>query len=120
MYSVYFYRDRNGREPASDYIATVSSGKGLINRLRRLQILDAMNLLRRQGTVSRMPFVRHVFDNLWELRLLCDRILFLEWLPGTYVILHGYNWRTCENSRREYIRTRTALSEVMCQGDTAI
>lgn len=116
MNSVYFYRNRNNREPVYDYIATVTHGKGLMNRLRRRQILNAITILRRLGTSVRVPCIRHLFDDLWELRLLFDRILFVEYAPSTYVMLHSYNWRICEDPHQEYVRTRSALDDVIHRG----
>lgn len=117
MYSVYFYRDENRHEPVYDYIANVTHGKGLINWVRRRQILNSIMVLRRHGTAAGGPYIRHLFDDLWELRLLFDRILFLEYTQNSYVMLHSYNWRTCEDPHQEYIRTRTALENVIYKGD---
>lgn len=113
MHPVYFYRDQNHREPVYDYIAGITHGKGLINWVRRRQILDSIIILRREGTSAKVRCIRHLFDDLWELRLLFDRILFMEYAPNTYVMLHGYNWRTCEDPHEEYIRTRAALEDVI-------
>lgn len=112
VHPVYFYRDANGHEPVAEYITHLVTGRGIVCWCWRMLIQDAVGVLRRYGVPSRMPFVHHLYDNVWELKILCERILFVEYPQGTYVLLHGYNWKTCVNPHQEYMHTQSALEAV--------
>ena len=79
MYKIHFYQDRAGNQPVKDYIKELEKGNSKDNRIRLNKIRDYMRILELRGTHAEEPFVKHLEDEIWELRPLRDRILFAAW-----------------------------------------
>ena len=50
MHQVFFYRDRNGREPVVEYMAELASKKDKDSRIKLDKINDYIEILSRYGT----------------------------------------------------------------------
>jgi len=46
--------------------------------------------LKEYGTKAGQPFVKHSDGKIWELRPLRDRIFFVAWFNGSYILLHNF------------------------------
>lgn len=88
MYRIRFFKDKKGNEPVLDYIRELQSKDDKNNRIKSEKILNYMDVLRRDGTRAGQPYVKHVEGEIWELRPLRDRVLFVGWKNGTFVLLH--------------------------------
>lgn len=64
-----------------------------------------------------MPFVRHLQDEIWELRPLRDRILFVAGSEESYYLLHHFIKNTQKTPRREILRAKKELKEIKERGD---
>lgn len=78
MYNIFFYKDKKGNEPVKEYIISLKKKNSKDSLIKLQKIQDYLNILRENGTRAGMPFVRHLDGELWELRPLKDRILFLH------------------------------------------
>lgn len=76
MYKIKFFKDKKGRQPALDYIREIAKNKDKDSRINAGKINDYIEALKRNGTRLGMPFVRHLENDLWELRPLGNRIFF--------------------------------------------
>ena len=88
MYKIIFYEDINGKEPVVEYINELAGKKDKDSRIKLNKILDYISLLETYGTWVGMPYVRHIEGEIWELRPLRDRVFFITWKDGKYVLLH--------------------------------
>lgn len=79
MYVIYFYRDKNGREPVKEYIAGLAGRKNKDSRIKLNKIMDYLKALSEYGTRAGEPYIKHLDGDIWELRPLRDRILFAAW-----------------------------------------
>ena len=90
MHTIYFYKDKNGNEPVLDYMRELASQKSKDSRIKLNKLNDYIELLSQHGTRAGDPYIKHLEDEIWELRPLRDRILFVAWLDGvlfSYIIL---------------------------------
>lgn len=98
MYKIYFYREKSGKEPVAEYIAGLAEKKDKDSRIKLNKIRDYIKVLSEHGTQAGEPFIKHLDGEIWELRPLRDRILFVGWVNGSYVLLHQFVKKTQKNT----------------------
>ena len=101
MHDIYFYKDRNGNEPVKEYLAELAAKKDKDSRIKLNKIRDYMKTLSVYGTQAGEPYIKHLDGEIWELRPLRDRILFVAWVNGSYVLLHQFMKKTQKTPARE-------------------
>lgn len=78
MYKINFYQDAQGRQSIKEYLdalqAAADSSKD--SRIKLKKIYESLEVLALTGTRAGIPYVKHIQDDLWELRPLRDRIFF--------------------------------------------
>lgn len=117
MHRIYFYKDKNGNRPVADYIARLAGNKDKDSRIKLNKIRDYIKILSEYGTQAGEPFVKHLDGQIWELRPLKDRILFVGQTDGGYVLLHQFVKKTRKTPAREIEKAKRELSEIT-KGDT--
>ena len=55
-------------------------------------------------------------DEIWELRPLRDRILFVAWVDGSFVLLHHFVKKTQKTPRREIEKAKRELKDLKERG----
>ena len=113
MHKVYFYRDKNGKEPVAEYIAELAQKKDKDSRIKLNKIRDYIKVLSEYGTQAGEPYIKHLDGEIWELRPLRDRILFVGWIQGSYVLLHQFVKKTQKTPAREIERARRELADLI-------
>ena len=89
MYNISFYKDKKGNEPVKQYIVSLKEKNTKDSLIKLNKIHDYLNILKQNGTRAGMPFVRHIKNDLWELRPLKDRFFFFTY-DGNDIILLSY------------------------------
>ena len=56
--------------------------------------------------------MKHLEGEIWELRPLRDRILFVAWLDGSFVLLHHFVKKTQKTPRREIDKAKRELKDL--------
>ena len=109
MYKIRFYKDKRGKRPVADYIRELAKKTDDESRMKLDKINDYIEALRVNGTQIGEPYVKHLEDEIWELRPLRDRILFAAYHDGRFVLLHQFLKKTqktpltqIEQAKREY------------------
>ena len=74
MYPIYFYKDKHGREPVKEYILELQSRNDKDSRINLNKIRDYIRILSIHGTHAGEPYVKHLDDEIWELRPLRNRV----------------------------------------------
>lgn len=101
MYKIYFYKDRKGRQPVLDYIKKLRKKSDKDSRIKITKIQDYMKVLRYSGIAIGEPYVKHLTGEIWELRPLRDRILFVVWNGNSFYMLHQFMKKTQKTPQRE-------------------
>ena len=92
MFEVEFYEDRHGKQPVKELLIELRD-KAHTSKDARIQyqkILTHIRALEIFGTRVGEPQVKHIGDNLWELRPLAHRIFFFYWRGSKFVLLHHF------------------------------
>lgn len=116
MRDIYFYKDRNGNEPVKEYLAELAAKKDKDSRIKLNKIRDYMKTLSVYGTQAGEPYIKHLDGEIWELRPLRDRILFVAWVNGSYVLLHQFMKKTQKTPAREIEKAKRELADIVERG----
>lgn len=116
MRDIIFYRDQNGRCPVLDYLEELASEKSKDSRIKLNKIGDYIELLRRYGTEGLTEnYVKHLDGDIWELRPLRDRILFVCAVGGQYVLLHHFMKKTQKTPKREIEKAKREQADFLAR-----
>lgn len=116
MHNIFFYTDKNGNQPVAEYITKLANKKDKNSRIQLNKIRDYIKLLSVYGTQVGVPYVKHLEGDIWELRPLKDRILFVGWTKGSYVLLHQFRKKTQKTPKREIEKAKKELIDMMERG----
>lgn len=116
MHPIYFYRDRSGKEPVLEYLRELMSKKGKDSRIKANKIQDYIEILSQYGTQAGEPYMKHLDGEIWELRPLRDRILFVAWHNNSFVLLHTFMKKTQKTPAREIERAKKELEDLIERG----
>lgn len=116
LHKIYFYKDKNGNEPVAEYIADLAQKNDKNSRIKLNKIRDYIKALSEYGTRAGEPYVKHLDGEIWELRPLRDRILFIGWVNGSYVLLHHFMKKTQKTPAREIEKAKRELADLIERG----
>lgn len=111
MYNIVFYEDKKGRSPVRDYTNTLALKNDKNNQIKFDKIQLNIKYLEEAGTRAPKKFVKHVSDEIWELRPLRDRILFAAWVGDSFVLLHTFQKETQKTPRSEIEKAECELAD---------
>lgn len=116
VHNIYFYKDKNGNEPVLEYMQELASKKGKDSRIKLNKINDYIELLSQHGTRAGEPYIKYLDAEIWELRPLRDRILFVAWIDGSFVLLHHFMKKTQKTPKREIEQAKRELADLKERG----
>ena len=116
MHPIYFYKDKHGHEPVFEYLQQLSVSSDKDSRIKANKINDYIEALEREGTRLGLPYVRHIEGNLWELRPLRDRIFFVAWYKGSYILLHSFIKKTQQTPPHEIEKAKREIIDLKERG----
>ena len=116
MYQIEFYEDKDGNKPARDYIKSLKKKKDKNSRIKVDRITQYLRYLQENGTFIGKPIVKHIEDNIWELRPDKDRIFFVVYLEGVFVLLHAFTKKKQKTPEKELERARAEYKDLLERG----
>ena len=117
MHEIHFYKDARGIEPVLDYIKALAGKRDKDSRIKLNKINDYIQILSEYGTMAGEPYIKHLDGDIWELRPLRDRILFVGWVDGGYVLLHHFIKKTQKTPMHEIEQAKRELADLMERGN---
>ena len=116
MHKIFFYKDKKGNEPVLDYLRELSEKSDKDSRIKLNKIRDYVKALSSYGLQLKEPYIKHIDGEIWELRPLRDRILFVAWHNGGFVLLHSFMKKTQKTPAREIKRAKQELADLIERG----
>lgn len=113
MHPIYFYKDRNGNEPVKEYLQELANKNDKDSRIKLNKIRDYVKALNLYGKQLGEPYIKHLDGDIWELRPLRDRILFVAWHDGGFVLLHQFMKKTQKTPAREIEQAKRELADLI-------
>ena len=116
VHAIYFYKDKHGNQPVLDYMRELARNNSKDSRIKLNKLNDYSELLSQHGTRAGQTYIKHLDEEIWELRPLRDRILFVAWLDGCFVLLHPFVKKTQKTPRREIEKAKRELQDLKERG----
>ena len=116
MHKIYFYKDRSGKRPVAEYLVELAGRNDKDSRIKLNKIRDYVKALSQYGTQLGEPYIKHIEGDIWELRPIRDRIFFVGWIDGSFVLLHQFVKKTQKTPEREIERARRELEDLKERG----
>jgi phage-related protein len=111
VFEVFFYQNRQGKEPILEYIQELDRRKDKDSRIKASKIYDYIYTLKNKGTAIGEPYMKHLEGEIWELRPLRDRILFAKLDDETFILLHHFVKKTQKTPQREIEQAKRNLAD---------
>jgi phage-related protein len=111
LFKIFFYQDGRGKEPVYEYLKALSKRKDKDSRIKLNKCNDYIQALAEYGTLIGEPYLKHLEDEIWELRPLRDRILFAARTKDGFVLLHHFMKQTQKTPRREIEQAKRELED---------
>jgi len=106
LFTIVFYKDEQGREPVKDYLMELAGKGDKDSLIKKNKFRDYIRILSEKGTYAGKPYIKHLVNNLWELRPLHDRIIFACSRNGVFVLLHVFQKTTNKTPRKEIMKAK--------------
>lgn len=118
MYKIIFYQNQNGESEVENYINTLRKQvNNKDNRVKLNKIIAYINLLSEQGLELGSPYIKHLEDNIWELRPIRDRILFAYYANNKFLLLTYFMKETQKTPKREIEKAKRLLKDYKERND---
>ena len=117
---VEFYYDKNGKSEIVDFLDELQakSKASKTDRINREKILAYIGALSRYGTRIGKPYVKHIDDEIWELRPLSNRIFFFYWKDNKFVLLHHFIKKSQKTPSKEISKAKNNLKDFLERNDS--
>ena len=79
MHDVYFYKDKQGRQPVKEYLDELKKRTDKNSRVLLTKINSYIRYLMIAGKGAGLPYVKPIEGDIWELRPNSERIFFVAW-----------------------------------------
>ena len=118
MHDIKFYRDPSGIQPVKEYIKKLQSQKGKDARIQAKQIATYIQLLAEKGFSLNKNFIDKINEeyNIWELRPGSNRVFFVTWIDGMFVLLHAFPKKTQKTPQREIDQAIREVKDLQKKG----
>ena len=119
MYKIIFYKDKNGNSSIEDYIKILQNkgNSSKDSRIKVNKIISYINQLSINGFDLGEPYIKHLDDEIWELRPLRDRILFAYWDNNNFILLHQFMKKTQKTPKKEIEKAKNNLEDYKRRSD---
>lgn len=111
MYTIEFYKDKDGNEPVKEYISSLAGKNDKDSRVNLNKIRDYIKTLSEYGTRAGEPYVKHIEGEIWELRPLRNRILFFGYDGNKIILLSHFIKKTQKTPQREIDKAQRLMKE---------
>jgi len=111
VYSIRFYKDKDGREPLKEYLKELGAKTDKNSRINFNKIRDYIKILSEYGTRAGEPYVKHLDGEIWELRPLRNRILFFAYDGKQYILLSHFIKKTQKTPKREIEKAKNLIND---------
>lgn len=119
MYKIIFYRDKNGHSEVEEYLKLLASKRHSNKecKIKFTKITTYIDLLSEKGLALGEPYIKHIDEEIWELRPLRDRILFCYCDNNKFILLHQFMKKTQKTPLKEMEKAKRKLYDYKNRSD---
>lgn len=114
-YSIEFYETATGKSPVWDFFEELRC-KSTNDKNARIQFQQMglyMQLLQEHGFQLSNTIIKHLQDDIWELRPGNNRVLYFYFKNKTFVLLHVFRKKTQKTPKREIEKAIAARKDYL-------
>ena len=111
MYNIEIYEDKNGKSEIKEYIRNLKQKESKDSNIKLNKIISYMRILSEKGLSMGEPYIKHIKDDIWELRPLRDRILFAYCRDNTFILFHVFLKQTQKTPQRQIEKAKKLLED---------
>lgn len=111
MYDIEIYEDIHGNSEVNDYFEGLQKSKSKDDRIKANKIRMYMRLLKEYGLTLNEPYIKHLEEDIWELRPLRERFLFAYWTGNKFVILSHFMKQTQKTPKAEIEKAKKLFED---------
>lgn len=116
MHRVFAYRDKNGKSQVEEYLIELASHNDKDSRLKFKKIFEYITVLQEYGLAAGEPYIKHIDGDIWELRPQKNRIFFVGWHNGSFVLLHTFVKKTQKTPPKEIDQAKREYKDLQERG----
>ncbi|MBR2704363.1 MAG: type II toxin-antitoxin system RelE/ParE family toxin [Clostridia bacterium] len=117
MYELVLYEDEKGRCEIGEYLKALRASGNKNDRIKSNKIRLYMNALAECGFDLNAKYIKKIDEEIWELRPLRDRILFVSWNNNKFILLCYFMKKTQKTPKREIERAHRLLEDYKRRSD---
>ena len=116
-FEIEFYEDNNGFSDVAEYIKKLSLKKDKDSKINFTKIVAYLDVLAKNGNSICYPFVRHIENDIWELRPLDNRFMYAYVKNHKIIILSHFIKKTKKTPKLELKKAQTRLIDYLNKVD---
>lgn len=113
MYEIIFYKNKRGKSEIEQYLEDMQRRGDKDSRIKVNKIIGYIDLLSKYGMNLGEPYIKHLKNNIWELRPIRDRILFAYLKNNKIILLNVFMKKTQKTPEKEIKRAEIYLKEFL-------
>lgn len=117
MYDIEFYEDKNGKSEIYEYIMELKMNKNKENKQKLKKIDLYIDMLSEYGLKLSQPYIKKINNDIWELRPLRDRFLFVYWNGNKFILLNHFVKQTQKTPKKEIEKAKRLIKDYSMRSD---
>ena len=118
-YEIELYEDSDGHSDIDDFLNNLAT-KALKSKDARIQFRQVslyIELLAKNGSTLSEDIMKHIEDEIWELRPGKNRVLYFFYRKNKYILLHHFIKKTQKTPRREIEKAKKEMKDYIERED---
>jgi len=117
VYEIEFFTKDNGECDVLEWLAELKkqAKTDKDSGVQYRQINHCLEILKQMGTYAPQKFVKHIEDDIWELRPGNNRVMLFHFVEGRFVLLHHFRKETQKTPPQEIERAKRERNEYLRQ-----
>lgn len=111
MYKIEIYEDKNGKSEIKEYIKELQKRNTKDSNIKFTKIISYIRMLSDKGLILGVPYIKHIKEEIWELRPIRDRILFAYCDNNKFVLLSIFIKKTQKTPQKEIEKAERLLED---------
>ena len=111
MYDIEIYETQNGKSEIKEYILNLQKKDNKNNKIKFNKIISYIRMLREEGLSIGYPYIKHIDNEIWELRPLRNRILFASCINNKFILLTIFIKQTQKTPKKEIEKAKRYLED---------
>lgn len=117
MFNIVLYKDKNGKSEIYEYMLKLKQKNDKNSRIKLNKITAYIDLLSKYGNNIGEPYIKHIENEIWELRPLRDRILFAYINNNIIILLSIFMKKTVKTPKKEIEKAMKNLKDLKKRSD---